>query len=85
MPWLAPWGSPRNTRSSPAQAAASYGVNTRSGYAAARLGYSAATAVPACVSPVASTTCRSGWPAARRSSSAPVNPEAPMMPTRAMR
>ena len=52
---------------------------------AARLGYRSATAVPACVSPVANRTSRSGWSAHRRSSSAPVKPDAPMIPMEAIR
>ena len=52
-----------------------------SAYAPARLGYRSATIVPACVSPVANRTSNSGCVAHRRMSSAPVNPDAPMMPT----
>src|SRR5262245_20993052 len=37
--------------------------------------------VPACVSPVATTRSSSPWDATRRSSSAPVKPDAPTIPT----
>ena len=77
MAWLAPCGRPRNTPSTgpapPAvSSAGSQGWKTRSGYAAARPGYSAATGVPAWESPVAKRTSRSGWDAQIRNSSAPV-------------
>jgi len=55
--------------------------NTKFGYVAASDGYNERARVPACESPVAYFTSKCGWVAQMRSSSAPVNPDAPIMPT----
>ena len=51
--------------------------------AAARCGYTSEYGFPACESPVSATRSRPGCPAARRTTSSPVYPEAPRTATRA--
>ena len=63
-------------------AAAHEGDGSFDGWATKGLQHYEAMGVPAWLSPVARATDRSGWPAHNRRSSAPVYPDAPMMPTR---
>ena len=80
-------GSPRNATSRPSVGDPVDVERARTcspGYDAASDGYRSAAAPPALLSAVATTSSMSGCPASNRSSSAPVYPDAPMMPARTM-